>query len=160
MSGLNTARLIYQDDIWVDGQKQVHRIESMDVRHAQNVLGYLLGGDRPLILLDSILNSLLGSPVPNGEMAQDALDSEMERLMQMRDAPREWLKEQPLLVALQQRAWGQPELKSQPRQRDLLVLVRVKLPQDCDANTVEFDIEEALERLKVHYDIEIAGTSE
>lgn len=153
MSGYGTAGLIYQDEVWVDGQKRIHKVEAMEIRHAQNVYRYLLEGDRPLMLLDSVLNSILGGPAPNGEMAQDALDSETERLMQMRDKPREWLKQQPLLVALQARGWGQPEPKAKPRQRELLVLVRVKLAPDADSIPVQFDIEEALERLG--YDLEV-----
>lgn len=41
-----------------------------------------------------------------------------------------------------------------PSHREILVLVKVKIGHDADANPVEYDIEEALKNLP--YDIEVA----
>jgi len=151
---MDRSDLLFQDEVWVDGQSRVHRIEAMDIRHAQNVYRFLTDGNRPLIYLDTLISSYLSGPGPSGDAATDAYEGELARLEHARKNPAAWMKELPLLVALQQRGWGNPEPKPEPRYRELLVLVKVKIGRDADANLVEYDIEEAVKKLP--YDIEIA----
>lgn len=152
--------LLFQSEYWVDGQHRIHRIADMDVRHAQNTYRYLTEKERALVQLDSLISGYLLGPGPSGDAATDAYEGELARLEAARENPVAWAKELPLVVALQQRGWGlgSPALKPapQPRHRELLVVVKVKIGRDADANLVEYDIEQALERLP--YDIEIANT--
>lgn len=149
--------LIHQGDIWVDGNGAVHRIAEMDIRHAGNVLRFLTEGSRPQKIIGSILREFLSGPMPNGEMAQDALDSETERLMeasQDETSARIWITGQPLVEALARRAqerYGKPVAR--PRQREVFFVVKVTVPADRDVNMVEYEIEEALKRLEVEAEI-------
>lgn len=158
MSGL--IDLIHQDRVWVDKNKTVHLIDKMDIRHAQNIFRYLTEGSKPRMVADWMLGALMSGPHPNGEMAQDAFDSETERLMILRDdedLAREWLLGQPLLKALAARArerYGSPQ-GTEPQHRTLTFVVQVKVVHGAYDAPVEHDIEEALNGLG--YEIEILG---
>lgn len=148
--------LLFQGEYWLDGQNRIHRVADMDIRHAQNVYRYLTDRDRALAHLDLLISTYLLGPGPSGDAATDAYEGELARLEAARSNPAAWVKELPLLMALQGRGWGspEPEPKPEPRHRELLVVLKVKIGRDADANPVEWDIEEAVKALP--YDIEIA----
>ena len=152
---MDRTRLLYQDEVWVDGQNRVHRIEEMDTRHAQNTYRYLTEHRAAKGHLDSLFSSYLSGPGPSGDAATDAYEGEMARLEGAMKDPVGWAKDLPLTKALRERGWGHlvPEVK-RPSHREILVLVKVKIGYDADANPVEYDIEEALKNLP--YDIEVA----
>lgn len=154
---MDRRELLFQDEYWVDGPGRIHRVADMDIKHAQNTYRYLTMADRALAHLDLLISSYLLGPGPSGDAATDAYEGELARLEAARSNPIGWIRELPLLVALQQRGWGlgSPALKPapQPRHRELLVVLKVKIGHDADANPVEWDIEEAVKALP--YDIEI-----
>jgi hypothetical protein len=150
--------LLLQSEYWVDGQNQVHRVSDMEIRYAQNLLNFLTDGNRPQMFIHQTLDMYFSGPMPNGEMAQDCLDGEIERLMELRRDRRrakEWLLEKPLLEALRNRIDGHWE-KQKPTHRDVIFVVKVRIPVDSDSGMLKFEIEEALERLDL--DVEILGT--
>lgn len=154
MSGPSRINLLYQDEVWVDGQERVHRISEMDIRHAQNTYRYLTDLRCAKLYLDSVLSSYMTGPATSGDMATDAYEGELAQLEQAEKNPVAWIKSLPLAEALQERGWGrtEPEVKK-PSHREILVLVKVKIGHDADVNPVEYDIEKALEELP--YEIEI-----
>jgi hypothetical protein len=151
---MDRRELLFQSKYWVDGNNRVHEIATMEIRHAQNTYRFLTERERAGVYLDMVYSSYLVGPGPSGDAATDAYEGEMARLEHFQKNPVAWMKELPLLVALQERGWGNPEPKPEPRQRELLVLVKVMIGRDADANLVEYDIEEAVKKLP--YDIEIA----
>lgn len=151
---MDRRELLFQGEYWVDGQNRIHRVADMDIRHAQNVYRYLTDRDRALAHLDVLISSYLLGPGPSGDAATDAYEGELARLEAARKSPVTWAKGLPLLVALQERGWGNPQPEPEPWHRELLVVVKVKIGRDADANIVEYDIEEAVKALP--YDIEIA----
>lgn len=157
MSASSRIRLLYQDEIWVDGQNRVHRIGEMNTRHAQNAYRYLTDPRCANLYLDSVLSSYLSGPTPSGDAATDAYEGELARLERASENPVAWIKSSPLAEALRGRGWGspEPEVKEEPEpeRQEVLILVRVKIGHDADPIPVGFDIEEALEKLP--YDIEI-----
>jgi hypothetical protein len=152
---MDRRELLFQDEYWVDGPGRIHRVADMDIKHAQNTYRYLTMADRALAHLDLLISSSPLGPGPSGDAATDAYEGELARLEAARSNPIGWIKELPLLVALQERGWGNPEPKPKPkpRHRELLVVLKVKIGHDADANPVEWDIEEAVKALP--YDIEI-----
>lgn len=152
---MDRRELLFQDEYWVDGPGRIHRVADMDIKHAQNTYRYLTMADRALAHLDLLISSYLLGPGPSGDAATDAYEGELARLEAARSNPIGWIKELPLLVALQERGWGssKPKPESKPRHRELLVVLKVKIDHDADANPVEWDIEEAVKALP--YDIEI-----
>lgn len=152
---MDRTELLHQSEVWMDGQNRVHRIAEMGTRHAQNTYRYLSEPRTAKMHLDSLFSSYLSGPGPSGDAATDAYEGEMARLEEAMRNPVAWVKDLPLMKALQERGWGNlaPETKK-PGHREILVLVRVKIGYDADANPVEYDIEEALKNLP--YDIEVA----
>lgn len=152
---MDRKELLFQDEYWMDGPGRVHRVAEMDARHAQNTYRYLTDRDRALAHLDLLISSYLTGLGPNGDAATDAYEGELARLEAARSNPVAWVKELPLLEALQERGWGnpQPEPKPEPRYRELLVVLKVKIGRDADPYPVESDIEDAVKALP--YDIEI-----
>lgn len=152
---MDRLELLHQDEIWVDGQNRIHRIAEMNIRHAQNTYRYLTGYSTAKSYLDSLFSSYMSGPGPSGDAATDAYEGEMARLEEAMRNPVAWAKELPLTEALQERGWGCPAPEvEKPSHREILVLVKVKIGHDADANPVEYDIEEALKNLP--YDIEVA----
>lgn len=157
MSASSRIRLLYQGEIWVDGQNRVHRIGEMNIRHAQNAYRYLTDPQRANLYLNSVLSSYMSGPAPSGDAATDAHEGELARLECALEDSVAWIKSSPLAEALQGRGWGSPgpEVKEEPEpeRQEILILVRVKIGHDADPIPVGFDIEEALEKLP--YDIEV-----
>lgn len=153
---MDRTDLLFQGEYWVDGPGRVHRIADMDIRHTQNTYRYLTEADRAMAYLDLLISGYLLGPGPSGDAATDAYEGELARLEAARSNPIDWMRELPLLVALQERGWSSSKPKSEPkpRHRELLVVLKVKIGHDADANPVEWDIEEAVKALP--YDIEIA----
>lgn len=152
---MDRRELLFQDEFWMDGQNRLHRIADMDIKHAQNTYRYLTEAGRAAAYLGLLISFYLRGPGPSGDAATDAYEGELARLEAAEENPIQWMREQPLLVALQERGWGnpKPEPEPQPRHRELLVVLKVKIGHDADANPVEWDIEEAVKALP--YDIEI-----
>jgi hypothetical protein len=156
MSGI--VDLIFQDQVWVDGNKKVHQIATMDIMHCRNLIRFLAEGDRPKMTIAGILGNCMCGPALNGEVAQDGFDSMIDHLMYVqedRDRARKWLLEQPLLMALMERAgatYQKPE-REKPTHRKVAFVVSVKVAADFDTGMLEYEIEDALKHLG--YEIEI-----
>ena len=160
MSGI--VELINQNEVWVDGNKKIHRIAEMDIMHARNLVRYLTEGDRPRMTVSGVLNACMSGPVPRGDVAQDGFDSMIEHLMHVHESQRrarEWLLEQPLLKALTERAAAiyEKPVKVKPEYREVAIVVKVKVAVDFDATVLEYEVEDALRPLG--YDLEVLGMS-
>lgn len=93
-----------QADVWIDARGRGVRVESMDRRHAANAIAFLERHAEALLGVE--LWALARLPLPYGDAAGDAADDEMQRLYEA-DA-RGWLDDQPLMIALRERAGDHP----------------------------------------------------
>lgn len=154
MSEFSTSSLVFQDEIWVDGQKRVHRIADMDIHHARNTHKYLTGHRVARMCLDSISAAYLSGPMPSGDVAVDGYESGLRELEEAERNPVEWIRSTPLAQALAERGWGNStgEVKK-PDSREIPVVLKVRIKDGDNADVVEHDIRNALEALP--YDIEI-----
>jgi hypothetical protein len=90
-------KIVEQDKVWIDVTGREHRIEGMDDRYRGNALNWLIR-NQGRALLELMIGRYSSGPRPNGEMAQDAFDSEFDQLLWM--DPKDYILETPLGQAL------------------------------------------------------------
>lgn len=91
---------LHQDRWWVTSDGTRIRIKDMTPRHRRNLKAWLERNAQALKTAEE--NTLWGlSMHVGGEMALDALDAEISRLMEM--SPQEWLEETPFYRKLRRR---------------------------------------------------------
>lgn len=87
-------------EVWTDANGRTHKITRMDRRHAANVIRFIeRHADR---LHDGACWDTIFWPIPRGDAASDAVDDAISQLYEV--TPLEWLNEQPLVIALRERA--------------------------------------------------------
>lgn len=89
-----------QGDVWIDAHGRALRVASMNRRHAANAVAFLERNAEHLH--DAECYKLMTLPLPHGDSAQDVFDDEANRLFDTK--PLDWLNEQPLMIALRERA--------------------------------------------------------
>lgn len=99
-----TYLLLNQDKVWVDANGKHHEIEAMSVRYKVNVAAFLQRRAARLADLYSYgeITAVMSGPLaPMGEMAQDAVEVELELADKARTAdPVGWLLQTALLRRL------------------------------------------------------------
>lgn len=96
------GHILDQGKIWVDKNGTQHPIAIMDGRYALNTYNYLKNGVHRQV--NDYLRYLLSVPMPNGEIAFDAVERSADAEAEMMSAkPLEWLLNKPLLKALARR---------------------------------------------------------
>jgi hypothetical protein len=101
---------LHQDEVWTDKAGAKHLIIDMDGRYRHNCEALLLRNAKQTSRAYSL--DLAFMPMPNGEMACDAIEAEIDREdAEIAADPVAWLREQRLLKALRsgcpERIWDQ-----------------------------------------------------
>lgn len=145
----STGQLLGQADIWIDGSGRTHQIAEMDLRYCENVLAHLLrrAGD----IVNDLYRQILRGPVPNGEMAADALDAISEELADAAADPIPWIRRQPLVQALEERL---ESFELAPdKERTVTVVLRLKVPRRRGLDTVRRSIDKTFKGLAYEHEI-------
>jgi len=97
-----------QDEIWKDQEGVIHRLTEMHPEHLRNVMNFLLrraGAYKAYEEETSIAFEVLGAP--HGDMAQDMIDQEMDRLF---ETPAwRWMFNTPLFQAMRRAYHDMPK---------------------------------------------------
>lgn len=89
--------LLFQDEIWIDGQGREERLDEMDDKHLVNLKGWLLRN--ATVYQDQVFIAMYQSSLyVGGEAASDAIDMEMDALS--RTSPVIWMERQELFQAI------------------------------------------------------------
>lgn len=91
-----------QKKIWIDRVGNTHTVNLISIRYVKNLRAYLLRNSG-LYLESYLWRAFLGAPYPRGEVAQDAVESAIAELEEMK--PKTWMKHQPLYRQLLLREW-------------------------------------------------------
>lgn len=94
---MHSDALLEQEELWIDGQREEHAITQMSDEHLANLKGWLLR-NAPGLLFKRIADAYGFASHLNGEMAQDAMDSEISELEEKN--PYLWMEERPLFIAI------------------------------------------------------------
>jgi hypothetical protein len=98
--------LLHQDEIWIDRDGAEIRLDDMSPRYCGNVLSLVVRAAPSY--LERLWFSMASSPGPSGDMASDAFDSEMDRLLDAQKDPARWAESTELVQALRRRMQGLP----------------------------------------------------
>lgn len=94
--------LLSQTDTWVNKQGEEIAVSEIDSAYAANIIGFL--ERRAALLHDQECRAALSVVPPTADMASYHYEQEIDALFQA--DPREWLQDQPLFHALQERVDG------------------------------------------------------
>lgn len=151
---MDCLELLYQDEIWVDGQNWIYWIVEMNIWYVQNIYWYLIGYLMVKSYLDLLFFLYMLGLGFSGDVVIDVYEGEMVRLEEVMWNLVVWVKELFLMEVFQERGWGCFVFEVKKFSYwEILVLVKVKIGYDVDVNFVEYDIEEVLKNL--FYDIEV-----
>ena len=98
----NLRARLRQDTVWVDAEGVERLVAEMRPRHAANVVRFI--ERRARWLHDGACAETLFWAEPNGEQAGYAFQDEIDRLFEFTSDPVRWVREQPLMRALCERA--------------------------------------------------------
>lgn len=100
------TELLGQNEVWLNADRQILRLDDMEPDYCGRVRSFCLR-QAAAAHANLLYQMTLGSE-PSGEMAQDAFNSEFDRLTEEGANPQAWMAQQELMIALKYRSEGLP----------------------------------------------------
>lgn len=141
--------LLMQDDVWVDGNGVTHRVETMDLRHCRNVHALLLRNAASLV--HSAEASAMAGPMLYGDVARDGFNGVLDELDQATMDPEAWVRQQPLMEALETRIYTSGGRFEERTFRTVAVTVRLKVGTTDSDDAVRRGLDQALRNTGYEY---------